>query len=276
MKHLPILSGALLLGGALLAGCSGGSSSSSSGTQLGPLVTVAGGTGRTFVQNNFDGSPSAVGVTIDQAALNSFSSAAPALASTSGRTVRHGTEHTSDVVDEAALYSFALPENSSVVNHVTLDWNPQGHPPLMVYGVPHFDVHFYMVTPAERAQISPVNADSPAPAASYVAPDYVSGVEGVPQMGVHYVDPTSEEWVPQPHLFSKTFIYGYYKGNMTFLEPMLSAAYLKSKPDFSSDIKVPAKVKKTGYYPTKYSIKYNTEANNYSVILSGFVKRNAS
>ncbi|RYX80752.1 hypothetical protein EON83_27160 [bacterium] len=262
-----------LVGGALLSGCSGGSSSSGGGTQLGSTVTVAAGTGRTFVQNNFDGSPSVVGLTFSESALTSLESEATAAAK---RTVRHAGHPDTSEEEHGNVFSFDLPSNNkTVLNHVTLDWNPAGHPPANVYGIPHFDVHFYMITPAEKALVSPVDADVPAPAAAEIAPDYVSGVEGVPQMGVHYIDTQSEEWQPTPHIFAKTMIYGYYKGNMTFIEPMVSADYLKTKPTFSTAMKVPAKVKKAGYYPTRYSIEYDASSKNYNVTLSNFVKRNA-
>jgi hypothetical protein len=37
-----------------------------------------------------------------------------------------------------------------------LDWNPRGHIPDGVYTVPHFDVHFYLITREQREEIVPV------------------------------------------------------------------------------------------------------------------------
>jgi hypothetical protein len=34
-----------------------------------------------------------------------------------------------------------------------INWMPEGHPSPMVYTVPHFDFHFYMIPNAERLNI---------------------------------------------------------------------------------------------------------------------------
>ena len=38
-----------------------------------------------------------------------------------------------------------------------IDWNAHGHPPAHVYGVPHFDFHFYTITQAARDAIDPAD-----------------------------------------------------------------------------------------------------------------------
>jgi hypothetical protein len=62
-----------------------------------------------------------------------------------------------------------------------MDWEPHGHPPPGVYDVPHFDFHFYMITPEERAGIDGSTGGQD-PAAEFVPAHYVSGVDVVPQM----------------------------------------------------------------------------------------------
>ena len=42
-------------------------------------------------------------------------------------------------------------------------------------------------------------------------------------MGWHWIDPLSPEFTGQP--FSKTYIYGYYGGELSFVEPMITLAY---------------------------------------------------
>ena len=52
-------------------------------------------------------------------------------------------------------FSLNLPvvASDSLFTHVLFDWNPQGHEPPGVYNLPHFDVHFYIVSVAEREAI---------------------------------------------------------------------------------------------------------------------------
>ena len=36
------------------------------------------------------------------------------------------------------------------IDHVSLDFNPCGHPPIEIFGTPHYDFHIYLITPEER------------------------------------------------------------------------------------------------------------------------------
>ena len=37
------------------------------------------------------------------------------------------------------------------IDHVSIDFNPCGHPPVNVFTVPHYDVHIYLNTPEDRS-----------------------------------------------------------------------------------------------------------------------------
>jgi hypothetical protein len=104
----------------------------------------------------------------------------------------------------------------------------------------------------------------------YVPTDYMSGVVAVPNMGVHWIDSTSAEL--NGSVFTTTYIYGFYKGNMLFGEPMITRDYLLKQPEVTLDVKQPAEFQKPGYYPTKYKISYNKQQQSYSVSLEGLVK----
>lgn len=77
---------------------------------------------------------------------------------------------------------------------------------------------------------------------------------------VHWIDPSSPEFNQKP--FSITFIYGSYNGQMTFIEPMMTMAFLETKPEISAPIKLPAAYQKRGYHPTANSVKYDTVRKN--------------
>ncbi|WP_152043212.1 DUF5602 domain-containing protein [Salinigranum salinum] len=165
-----------------------------------------------------------------------------------------------------------------------LDWNPAGHPGPM-YEVPHFDVHFYLMDEAE------VEAIAPGVAAYEIAAERLP--EGyvfepvrfiVPEMGEHLVDPTSPEFNGQP--FTETFIYGAYArdgasddsgvfgagatGEITFLEPMVTKAFLETNPSVRKSIKQPQGFAVAGYYPTTYTIEYRSQWQAYVVTLEDF------
>lgn len=105
---------------------------------------------------------------------------------------------------------------------VMLDWNPQGHEPPQIYGLPHFDVHFYIVPDEVRLGMLPekVTEFENLPSDEYVPAGYFRGPGFVPFMGVHWLNGAS----PELHgaTFTQTFIWGSYDGEFVFWEPMLT------------------------------------------------------
>ncbi|MFS4460204.1 DUF5602 domain-containing protein [Bdellovibrio sp. HCB2-146] len=168
---------------------------------------------------------------------------------------------------------FTLPFPAGTIlapyNHLTMNWNPHGHFPDEVYGVSHFDFHFYFITEKARQKIrcSDNNNDpcTRLPLEEYTPPFYVPAPEGVSNMGWHWVDSRSPEL--NGKAFTTTFIYGYYRSEFIFVEPMMSHSFLLTKPQFESDIETPPKIKLTGYYPRSYSLKYDSVRDLYSLRL---------
>lgn len=149
-------------------------------------------------------------------------------------------------------------------NHCEVDWNPHGHDPLFAYGVPHFDFHFYMISMEEQAAVIP-GPDTVTVAPQYIPKDYVTGVIAVPNMGTHWADTTAPEFHGQP--FTATFIYGFYQGKMTFLEPMITKAFLETHPDFHLMIKQPQAFQRHGYYPTRVHLSFDNKKNEYVIAM---------
>jgi hypothetical protein len=170
-------------------------------------------------------------------------------------------------------YDLALPSpGAKPYNHIGLDWNPMGHIPPGIYDKPHFDFHFYFISPKERDRITVKGKDLmrayKRPDARYLPPDYIlpRGTE-VPRMGVHWVDPTAPEFNKRP--FTSTFIYGSYNGKIAFIEPMVTRAFLETRPDISLPVKQPREYQKKGYYPARYSVRYDPVRKEYTVSLEG-------
>ncbi|MGW8265764.1 MAG: hypothetical protein ACWGSQ_05305, partial [Longimicrobiales bacterium] len=104
-----------------------------------------------------------------------------------------------------------------------------------------------------------------------------SGVQAdvaVPQMGVHWVDVRSPElqamfgnpggYVP----FDATFIYGSWDGRFTFLEPMVTRAFLLTHPDQLRPVSHPAAYPEPGWYPAAYRISYDAQARESRIALT--------
>jgi len=179
----------------------------------------------------------------------------------------------------ATEFIIPLPSDApaTVFNHVGVNWRPQGHPPATIYSVPHFDVHFYLISTQERDAMTPADPSFGAkamkvPTADLVPSSYSSDPMPIPRMGSHWGDGTSHEF--HGSAFTATMIYGYYDGKMTFIEPMLAKSFIESKPNYTATIRTPAKYAKAGRYPTTYGVTHNATAKEYRAKLGTFVTRN--
>jgi len=241
-----------LVGGAVFA-CSDSTAPTKAGTFFGPVTTMGGGTGRTYVTLDRSGAPTDLGVALTETALTGLPTT-------------------------TKEFVFELPSNASATpfKHAVINWMPDGHPPPMVYTVPHFDVHFYMITQAERAAIVLGTAELSAkmarqPASEFIPAGYAMGMAGV-GMGLHWNDPEAPERKGEP--FTKTFIYGSYDGTFIFGEPMVAKSYLETKPaTVRTSVKLPAQFAARGYQPTAYTVGYDATAKEYRVALSDLVQR---
>jgi hypothetical protein len=216
----------------------------------GSAVAVGNGTARTFVVPSSSGQPLSIGIELTASALDSLPSST--------------TEW---------VLPFPAGMNVAPWDHATLDWNPQGHPPMEIYGVPHFDFHFYTITTAEQMAIAGGPDTTTVPAAD-VPVGYASQVMAVPMMGVHWTDTTAAEYHGQP--FDKTFIYGFYHGREAFVEPMVTKTLLESHPDVSAPVKQPQTFQLAGFYPRSYSVRYDASSQVIRVTLDSLTSRTGS
>ena len=215
-------------------------------TFYGDEQPLGNGTIRSFVVLDKNGKPQSIGMKFTVEALSGLPT---------DSTVEHDTPV--PLPEEAAITGF---------DHLEVDWNPVGHDPKPIYGLPHFDFHFYMITKEEQAAVIPGPDTIPVPP-TFIPQDYVSGVQAVPDMGVHWIDMKAPEFNGQK--FTDTFIYGFYHGRMTFMEPMATAAFISSKPDFKIQIKQPESFQKTGYYPTVQHLYFDASSKEYTMVLEG-------
>ncbi|GAB4372962.1 MAG: DUF5602 domain-containing protein [Elainellaceae cyanobacterium] len=183
----------------------------------------------------------------------------------------------SGLPNQRAEYVLPLPPQAeaSAFTHIGLDWRSDGHDPSPIYGSPHFDVHFYTIAPEVRESITAVGADLEkayaTPEPDLIPTGYVLAPDSAePRMGAHWVNPTAEEFQGTPHGFTHSMIYGYYNGEMAFIEPMVSLEFLKSQQAFEGPFSVPNRYSREGSYPTAYRITYNESTKEHAVALTGF------
>lgn len=238
----------------LLFGCD--TNDDLTGRFLGDEQSLGNGIAVAFMEAD-DGVPTAIGVMIEEEMLNALPHQEKELDLTLPAAIAH-----------------------TPYNHVSFGWNPHGHEPAGVYDVPHFDIHFYMMTEAERDAIDPADPDfaakaSKMPDSRHIPAGYIQTPGGVPRMGAHWVDPTSPEFTPAG--FSRTFIYGFWNGEMNFLEPMITKTFLESVKAMNGqsvtiNIPQPQAFAKAGYYPTHYRIRYDADRKFYFVSLEGLTR----
>lgn len=237
-------------------------SDAQSDVRYGDPVEVGDGTARTYVAYDTDGHAVEVGIALSAEALNGLPGPVESPLETSV------TSWDLPFPDPApAPYRFA-----------TVDWNPRGHIPPGIYDVPHFDVHFYLISREERDSILPDDPDYGAksarvPDAALLPTGYIAPPDGtVPRMGTHWIDPTSHEFHGQP--FDHTLIYGSWNGRVAFIEPMVSLAYLETGPDSQTELRGPERVEIPGVYPTRYLVRRDLDSGETRIGLGGLVQRN--
>lgn len=227
-----------------------GLKSSSMNTFYSSTIPVGNGVARAWIATAKNGEPMSVGIDFSGKALE-------------------------NLPDETQQFVFTMPKNKGMnfYTHALFDWNPHGHDPNGIYGLAHFDFHFYIVPNEERLAIPlilPPDKDSVIDE-MYVPENYEMDMVTVPAMGTHWLDMDSPEW--NGETFTKTFIWGSYMGEFVFWEPMITYDYLKTYPDDYIAIKQPEAFKRSGWYPTNYIITHSMAPDQFTVAITDLVYR---
>lgn len=218
----------------------------------GPPVELGDGEIRVFVEADENGDPESLGVGFTRDVLEGL------------------PEHEPQMLVVPLPSIVALPP----YNHAMVDWMPHGHDPNDVYGLPHFDFHFYMISPEERLAIGCGVEDLlclKMPEPTMIPPFYVPTPAGVPAMGWHWVDSRSPELNGEK--FTSTYIYGFYDGQLHFVEPMITREFILATTEFEKEVPLPEMVSRKGWYPQKYSLEYSEAEGMYYVTLKELVQK---
>ena len=251
-------------------------------TIVGEQRAIGNGTVRTWLKVDAKTrEPRSLGVTLTEQGLAGLpEDTAPAQqGSAKLRLMDGGPNHTFE-------YELKFPPEAAdtAFNHMGFNWNPAGHGPKGIFTVPHFDVHFYMATSEYRHAImvdlqdadpTHLKVSNLEPPSQFLPPDYqLAPNTAEPRMGSHYADVTSPEL--KPGNFGNIFLIGAHGGNILFWEPMITKAYFEGKPKFSGKLKLPEAYPVSGYYPTWYSVVYNSDRREHDIALDGLTFRLSS
>jgi len=248
------------------------------------------GSARVYVALNGDGSPLAIGVRLDKDALAGLPKEPNATSRCFDRNGDGKIQPDECVGDYAFVFTIPGEAGQAVApfNWVAMNWNPHGHgsPAPPPWAAPHFDFHFYLVSRdvVQRLRTGKSGemidcedfkvATKPVPA-KYVHADHIDVGAAVPDMGNHLIDSKSPELAKGGPPFTHTFIFGAYDGKITFLEPMVTLAFIASKPSMCAKINQPEAFEVAGAYPTRYCVRYLPGEDAYAISIEDFVRRPA-
>jgi len=230
----------------------------------GPHVALGYGKVRSWISVDSNGHPNEIGIEITPEAFKNLS-----------------TDNSKTVPPDGETIIIPLQLKATELtpfDHIGLNWNPHGHQPAGVFDVPHYDIHFFMISAEEQLAIPAWSPETDAafnnyPPTGYMPADYFTPpgpATAEPQMGKHWLPVNLGAYLP----FSKIMIYGSFNGKFIFVEPMITLDYLLSNIDFSANYSQPEHFEKAGNYPTKYNIYHDAVSKNTYVSLSNFVAKN--
>lgn len=252
---------ALLVGGAWGAPLSAqaaeaDATESSAKSFLGAPVNISHGVARVVVRTDDAGDPEALGVEFTPGVLEGL------------------PEQRAEDRSLGWHHFLAFPPDApdTGFNHLMINWHPKGHHPDEIYGVGHFDFHFYLIDWDRQLAVRYPHPMKPDTAGVTHPPDallpdayVIPPATQVNEMGLHAVPKDAPELHGEP--FVHTFMYGYVDGELAFLEPMITRDFLASRSDHVSQVATPERYGHPGWYPTRFRIEYDEEDEVYRVML---------
>ena len=174
-------------------------------------------------------------------------------------------------------------------NHISLDFQPCGHPPLDVFNKPHYDVHVYTSTIEERilrtCELIPgtpeCNPEAEGNAAFYGAiPDDVTTHQVYNNTGIIYSGTHSWNVAEQPSSVEEwtqpVFITGGYGGAFAFWEPMIPLDMVTGSEDHSYEETVAFPETMEESMPRHYTLEYEAATGITTVTLTQAKARGCS
>lgn len=181
------------------------------------------------------------------------------------------------------------------IDHISIDFNPCGHPPVGVFTAPHYDFHFYKVDPEYRACMTcetPIGAPicNPAPSAQTTSNGLgffnVNTVLGsgalsnmpagfeigmgdmIPLMGGHAWNFTNQpsnasEWE------DPVWVMGPYDGSIVYYEPMVPYSFVSGDTEKTYEEDLTYEGQTVKELPTMYTVVYDATSQFTTITLKG-------
>jgi hypothetical protein len=152
-------------------------------------------------------------------------------------------------------------------SEIQIHWMTMDHKSPEANDMSHFGIHFFTISKEDRESITCTGADIPyctkLPPSDYVAPFYVPAPKGKAMMGWIWHDSRSLNHGAKS--FTSTFMYGYYNAEIVLLGPMITREFLLTKGSVNQELSVPKKYAINGYYPSNYTVKYDSVQKLYRI-----------
>jgi len=185
------------------------------------------------------------------------------------------------------------------IDHISIDFNPCGHPPADVFTIPHYDLHIYLESPEYRRCMTctsvdfgpvcdPDNQSTPSSHGFFNVATVAAGpnagklanmpdgfdyavYDNVPLMGGHSWDTSTQpksaaEWV------KPIWIMGSYDGEIIDYEPMVPLSFVSGSEDKTYEESLTYVGQTITELPSKYTVDYNADSG---VTTMSFVGKSA-
>lgn len=180
------------------------------------------------------------------------------------------------------------------VDHISLDFNPCGHPPADVFTVPHYDAHMYMVSPKARTCMTcdiipgkPVcnpeeqtteNGRALFHAATVQPSGKIANMPDgfkshpynvVPLMGSHYWNGATQPDLNIEPWEDPVWIMGSLDGAISLIEPMFPLTFVTGKVDreYNEELTYVSQTDKR--LPFRYTVSYNATTEFATITIVG-------
>lgn len=226
---------------------------SKAGIYMGEVKEFGSDSIRSWIKTDDNGNPSSIGVTFKESALTSLETDHEMMTMMVLPTLMTG----------GMMTMMAIP-----FDHMEVDWVPMGDPAPSPYDKAHLDCHVFTMSMSDQMGMMG-GRDSSMMDMKYLPHGYMMDSMSEEGMGIHCMDTTAKEFHGQP--FDHAFVYGFYHGNMAFMETMCAKSFLDGKTSAAIDIKQPQAFIRSGYYPLKYSVRYDAAKKEYSISLDNLI-----
>jgi len=185
-------------------------------------------------------------------------------------------------------------KKATLVDHISLDYNACGHPPVNVFTVPHYDAHIYLVSPNDRTcmtcdtiPFAPVcDPDSqstrngraffnvatiqPSGKLSNMPEGFEFGLgDNVPLMGGHSWNVENQPDLTSGSWEDPIWIMGSYDGAITNFEPMFPLSFVTGNDNKVYTESLEYVGRTVEQLPTKYTVKYDGTTQFISITFEG-------